>query len=55
MGKLWQEHVAWTRLAIVEFAAGLPNLKATEARLLRNQVDIGTAIKPYSGTLPVRG
>ena len=49
MDKLWEEHVAWTRLAIVSFAAGLPNLPATEARLLRNQTDIGNAIKPYYG------
>jgi hypothetical protein len=49
MDKLWEEHVAWTRMAIVSFAAGLPNLKAAEVRLLRNQVDIGNAIKPYYG------
>ena len=49
MDKLWEEHVAWTRLAIVSFAGGLPDLKATEAQLLRNQVDIGNAIKPYYG------
>jgi hypothetical protein len=41
--------VTWTRLAIVSFAAGLPDLQATEARLLANQVDIGNAIKPYYG------
>ena len=49
MDKLWEEHVAWTRLAIVGFAAGLPNLPASETRLLRNQTDIGNAIKPYYG------
>jgi hypothetical protein len=49
MDKLWEEHVAWTRMAIVGFAADLPGLKATETRLLRNQVDIGNAIKPYYG------
>jgi hypothetical protein len=49
MDTLWEQHVAWTRMAIVSFAAGLPNLPATEARLLRNQVDIGNAIKPYYG------
>jgi hypothetical protein len=49
MDKLWQEHVAWTRFAIVGFAAGLPNLPAAETRLLRNQTDIGNAIKPYYG------
>jgi hypothetical protein len=49
MDKLWEEHVAWTRMAIVAFAAGSPSLAATEARLLRNQTDIGNAIKPYYG------
>ena len=49
MRKLWEDHVTWTRLAIVSFAAGLPDLQATEDRLLRNQTDIGNAIKPYYG------
>ena len=49
MRKLWEEHVAWTRLAIVSFAADLPDLPATESRLLANQVDIGNAIKPFYG------
>ena len=49
LDRLWEEHVAWTRMAIVSFAAGQPNLKETEARLLRNQVDIGNAIKPFYG------
>jgi hypothetical protein len=49
MRKLWEDHITWTRLAIVSFAAGLPDLRATEARLLANQVDIGNAIKPYYG------
>ena len=49
MRKLWEDHVTWTRLAIVSFAGGLPDLQATEARLLANQVDIGNAIKPYYG------
>ncbi len=46
MRKLWEDHVTWTRLAIVSFAVDLPDLPATEARLMRNQVDIGSAIKP---------
>jgi len=50
MRELWEQHVAWTRLAIVSFAANNPDLPATEARLLRNQADIGNAIKPYYGT-----
>jgi hypothetical protein len=49
MRKLWEDHITWTRLAIVSFAAGLPDLQATEDRLLRNQTDIGNAIKPYYG------
>jgi len=49
MRKLWEDHVTWTRLAIVSFAADAPDLDATEARLLANQDDIGNAIKPYYG------
>jgi hypothetical protein len=49
MNRLWEDHIVWTRMVIVDFAAGLPDLKAAEARLLRNQADIGNAIKPYYG------
>jgi len=49
MAKLWEDHIVWTRMVIVDFAAGLPDLKAAEGRLLRNQADIGNAIKPYYG------
>jgi hypothetical protein len=49
MRKLWEDHITWTRLAIVSFAAGLPDLQATEDRLLANQKDIGDAIKPFYG------
>jgi hypothetical protein len=49
MNKLWEDHITWTRMVIVDFAAGLPDLQTAEARLLRNQADIGNAIKPYYG------
>jgi hypothetical protein len=49
MRKLWEDHITWTRLAIVSFAGDLPDLPATEQRLLRNQTDIGDAIKPFYG------
>lgn len=50
MDKLWQDHVTWTRIVIISFAADSPDLKPALARLLRNQVDIGNAIKPFYGT-----
>jgi hypothetical protein len=49
MDRLWEDHITWTRMVIVDFAAGLPDLQTAEARLLRNQADIGNAIKPYYG------
>jgi hypothetical protein len=49
MRKLWEDHVTWTRLYIVTAAAKLPEKDATAQRLLRNQEDIGNAIKPFYG------
>ncbi len=49
MRKLWEDHVTWTRLAIVDVAAGAPDTGPTVQRLLQNQVDIGNAIKPFYG------
>jgi hypothetical protein len=49
MRKLWEDHVTWTRLAIVTFADGSPGFGTTAGRLLQNQSDIGDAIKPYYG------
>lgn len=49
MRTLWEDHITWTRLAIISFAEGLDDLPATQARLLANQDHIGNAIKPYYG------
>ncbi len=47
--KLWEDHIIWTRIYIMDVAAGLPEANATAQRLLQNQVDIGNAIKPFYG------
>lgn len=55
MRSLREEHVTWTRMVIVDVAAGSPSLGAGEARLLRNQADIGNAIAPFHGRAAARG
>ena len=49
MRKLWEDHVTWTRIAIVTFADDSAGFGATAGRLLQNQTDIGDAIKPFYG------
>jgi hypothetical protein len=49
MRRLWEDHVTWTRLAIISLTTASPDTKATVARLLRNQADIGNAVKPFYG------
>ncbi len=49
MRKLWEDHVTWTRLYIVSAAADLPDQGLVAERLLRNQADIGNAVKPFYG------
>lgn len=49
MRKLWEDHVVWTRMAIVSFLADQPDFGPTADRLLRNQADIGDAFAPFYG------
>jgi hypothetical protein len=49
MRRLWEDHIVWTRLAIISLTTGSPDTQATVARLLQNQTDIGNAFKPFYG------
>lgn len=49
MRQLWEDHIAWTRMYIISAAAGAPDADKTAARLLKNQEDIGNALKPVYG------
>jgi hypothetical protein len=47
--RLWEDHIVWTRMFLVSAIAGLPDTEATAERLLRNQAEIGDAIRPFYG------
>jgi hypothetical protein len=49
MDRLWVDHVSWTRNVILNIMDGLPGTDDALQRLLKNQEDIGNAIKPYYG------
>jgi hypothetical protein len=49
MRQLWEDHVTWTRNVILCVMDGLPGTDQAVTRLLKNQDDIGNAIKPYYG------
>lgn len=49
MRRLWEDHVTWTRLAVISLTTDAPDTNAAVGRLLTNQTDIGNAIKPYYG------
>ena len=49
MRRLWEDHVTWTRLAIISLTTQSPDTGATVGRLLRNQTDLGNAVEPFYG------
>src|SRR4029453_5952218 len=46
---LWDDHVTWTRLAVISLLGDTPDTSATVGRLLQNQKEIGNRIKPFYG------
>ncbi len=49
MRELWTDHAVWTRMYIIESLRDSPAAAPAAARLLKNQEDIGNAIKPVYG------
>ncbi|MFI5186651.1 MAG: hypothetical protein ACHQF0_08005 [Chitinophagales bacterium] len=49
MRKLWEDHITWTRNVICCLVDDLPGADQAVKRLLKNQDDIGNAIKPIYG------
>lgn len=49
MRKLWEDHIIYTRNYIISDLANLGDKTKIAERLLKNQVDIGDAIKPVYG------
>jgi hypothetical protein len=49
MRVLWEDHIVWTRMAIISIVEDRPDKDFAVDRLLGNQDDIGDAIKPFYG------
>ncbi|NLV50198.1 MAG: LysM peptidoglycan-binding domain-containing protein [Clostridiales bacterium] len=49
MRRLWEEHIAWTRMAILSAASDSPDFSSVTERLLRNPKDMAEAIRPLYG------
>lgn len=49
MRKLWEEHVAWTRMTIISIASDLPDQGLVTQRLLRNATDMAALFKTFYG------
>jgi hypothetical protein len=47
--KLWSEHAFLTKRFVVSYLGGLNDVQAITERLMKNQQDIGDALKPFYG------
>jgi hypothetical protein len=55
MRELWADHVVWTRDYIIAAVSGTPDADVAVKRLMKNQEDIGDAMKPYYGADAAKG
>lgn len=44
---LWEQHITWTRITILDIVFNLPELEFSIDRLLRNPTDFKLALRPY--------
>ncbi|RDW22469.1 hypothetical protein CWR48_01825 [Oceanobacillus arenosus] len=51
MRSLWEEHVAWTRMAIISLIFKLPDVDFVITRLLKNATDMGNMIRRLYGNV----
>lgn len=49
MNLVWEQHIMWTRMLLISIAENLKDLEATQARLLRNPIDIANVFRSYYG------
>ncbi|WP_212935859.1 acetylglutamate kinase [Bacillus hominis] len=54
MRSLWEQHVAWTRLAIIGIIFNLPDINVTVGRLLQNATHMGLSLEPFYGENAVK-
>lgn len=52
---LWDDHVGYTRNAIISILSELPDVEIISQRLIKNQEDIGTFVSPYYSVETVQG
>lgn len=49
MRRLWQEHIAWTRMTIISMVENLPDTDVVTNRLLRNPTDFAMLLRTLYG------